>query len=112
MKRLAGEEGFSVKDWRTGEIMVIEDDDACKAYVESLIDRESNENIHNRACHNLWTYNFEVRQYRSALAEGRLESFVASRLRDTRYASALSFIQIKHRRIHRILPIKDLKATG
>jgi hypothetical protein len=91
LKRLADEEEFDVKDWTTGERLDIQPKSICRQYVESLVDVKSNENIHNRACHNLWVYNFEVQQCRQAIAEERLEAFIAARLRDTRYAKAFEY---------------------
>jgi len=88
MAKLADEEGFSVKDWLTGTKLDLTDRATRVRYVESLVDLKSNEHVHNRACHNLWTYNFEVRQYRAAMQRGCLEDFLFSRLAATRYGSA------------------------
>lgn len=88
LAKLAREEGFAAKDWQTGELLDLTDRPTRVRYVESLVDLESNEHVHNRACHNLWTYNFEVRQYREAGEGDALDSFVKSRLGGTRYQGA------------------------
>jgi len=95
LKRLADEEGFFVKDWTTGERLDIRSKSVLHQYVHSLVDIRSNENIHNRACHNLWVYNFEVRQARQALAEGRFEQFVENRLANTRYKKVFEYAKEK-----------------
>lgn len=56
----------------------------------SLVDVSSNENIHNRGCHNLWVYNFEAQQARNAIISGNFDSFVEQRLANTRYYNAFS----------------------
>lgn len=91
LKYLADEEGFFVKDWDTGEILDLQSKDVRNQYIQSLVDEKSNENIHNRACHNLWVYNFEVRQARQAIAEGCFEQFVENRLKGTRYRRAFEY---------------------
>lgn len=62
------------------------------------VDCRSNENVHNRACHNLWVYNFEVKQYRTAVGEGHLIDHLKSRLNGTRYAKALAQILARNDR--------------
>lgn len=91
LRMLADEEGFYVKDWVTGEILRLDSRDERDQYIRSLVDMRSNENVHNRACHNLWVYNFEVRKARQAITEGRFEELVASRLKDTRYRRAFEY---------------------
>ena len=99
LKWMSQEEGFTVKDWHTGRLHSIETAADRRAYVEGLIDLISNENVHNRACHNLWTYNFEIRRYREEMKKGTLEEFLASRLSDTRYASAFEYaVDLKRKR--------------
>jgi tRNA-guanine family transglycosylase len=93
LQQLANEEGFTVKNWKTGEELDLSAKSICSDYVRSLVDEKGNEHIHNRACHNLWSYNFEIRQYRRAVKEGRLEQFITSRLSNTRYAKSLTYIQ-------------------
>ncbi len=89
LRWLAETEGFFTKNWQTGEVLDLRSPSVCRQYVETLVDWQSNENVHNRACHNLWVYNFEVRRARQAMAEGRFEQFLESRLAHTRYYRAL-----------------------
>jgi queuine/archaeosine tRNA-ribosyltransferase len=90
LARLADEEDFAAKDWQTGTLLNLKDAVVRRQYVADLVDLSSNENVHNRACHNLWVYNFEVRSYREAACRGRLDHFIASRLRGTRYEPAFA----------------------
>lgn len=86
--KLGGDEGFYVRDWITGARLDCSQFAEAMDYVDQLVDRKSNENVHNRACHNLWVFNWEVNQYRDAIARGRECSFVQSRIQGTRYESA------------------------
>ena len=85
LKHLSDTEGFVVKDWNSGNILCLLSDADREQYVENLVDSNSNENIHNRACHNLWVYNYEMRKARQAISENRFEEFVEQRLTGTRY---------------------------
>lgn len=89
LARLANEEGFFVKNWTTGDNLDLTIPANRSHYVQNLVDLNTNENVHNRACHNLWSYNFEVRRCRAAASQGKLNEFLKSRLSNTRYASAL-----------------------
>ena len=91
LKRISEMEGFAVKDWATGRLLDISDATSRREYVDGLVDLVSNEHVHNRACHNLWTYNFEVRQYRKAQKKGLLDEFMKSRLSGTRYMAAFEY---------------------
>lgn len=91
MGDLANREGFAAKDWDTGSLLDLTDAATRRDYVDNLVDLNSNEHVHNRACHNLWTFNFEVRQYRAAAEAGRLEAFLTSRLTGTRYQAAFEY---------------------
>lgn len=86
---LVNEEGFSVRDWNTGEPLRLDSLDACRTYAEALIDSCSNERVHWRACHNLWSYAYEAQQARAALCANKLDAFLRRRLRHTRYYTAL-----------------------
>jgi tRNA-guanine family transglycosylase len=86
--KLAQDEGFYVKNWSNGERIDLTCSTSCEEYVQSLVDKQSNEHIHNRACHNLWVYNWEVRRYRQEQSNGKLQEFLSNRLLNTRYADA------------------------
>jgi len=90
---LHGREQFFVKDWSTGERVNLDSASTCEDYARSLTDLKSNENIHNRACHNLWVYNYELRRYRSALHGGFLEEFITGRVAGTRYERTLRWLR-------------------
>ena len=93
MHDLHTKEQFFVKDWQTGERIDLSSPSTCEDYAHSLTDLRSNENIHNRACHNLWVYNYEMRRYRSALREGTLEQFLTGRINGTRYERTLRWLR-------------------
>ncbi len=101
--KLAHEEDYSAKDWTTGQGLDLTNPVTRRAYVSGLVDLKSNEHVHNRACHNLWTFNFEVRAYRDAILHGTVDEFVASRLKGTRYESA--FFHAMTLRNARALPL-------
>ena len=90
LQTLADSEDFGARHWDTGEALDMRNRSVRDQYVRTLVDLHSNENVHNRACHNLWVYNFEVRQYRIASDEGHLADHLRSRLGRTRYAKALA----------------------
>jgi queuine/archaeosine tRNA-ribosyltransferase len=93
---LADQEGFTTKNWLNGHRIDLTQAAARRLYVKNLIDLKNNEHVHNRACHNLWSFNFEVRQYRKAKREGLLEDFLQSRLADTRYGTAFQHARKLH----------------
>jgi tRNA-guanine family transglycosylase len=85
LKFLIEEDEFYVKDWTNGERLPLVSLGDCLDYTNDLIDVRSNENIHNRACHNLWVFNFEVKQLRKSMQNDKRDAFIRSRLRDTQY---------------------------
>jgi len=87
--KLAGDEGFFVCDWMRGVKMNCSQLSEALDYVDELVDHKSNENVHNRACHNLWVFNWEANQYRDSIARGGEITFVQSRIQGTRYEGAL-----------------------
>jgi queuine/archaeosine tRNA-ribosyltransferase len=93
MQALSDEEGFSVKNWTSGARVDLSKNGERRDYVDSLVDLVSNEHVHNRACHNLWVYNSEVRSYRRAERRGTLDHFIAKRLSGTRYEAAFAYAQ-------------------
>lgn len=85
IKALHDAEGYAVKHWQTGERINLACNGELNDYVDSLSDIYGNENLHNRACHNLWTYNFEARKAREAMENENWETFIRARLTNTRY---------------------------
>ncbi|MFB3918344.1 MAG: hypothetical protein ACE14M_16560 [Terriglobales bacterium] len=88
-------ERFYVKDWLTGHQIALESPSVCEDYARTLIDLKSNENIHSRACHNLWVYNYELARYRAAVENGTLETFLRDRVSGTRYERTFQWLQKK-----------------
>lgn len=88
--RLYDEEGFVLKDWstHTGKVLRDPNDGDLDQYISELTDRRGNQHIHNRACHNLWVFNFEVRRAQEEMKRGRFEQFVEFRLKDSKYYPA------------------------
>jgi tRNA-guanine family transglycosylase len=93
---LADQEGFTAKDWLSGRTVDLTQTGERRRYVSNLIDLNRNEHVHNRACHNLWSFNFEVRQYRKAKCDGLLDEFLQSRLAGTRYGAAFQHARKLH----------------
>lgn len=91
--QLYDQEGFYLKDWNTGKILRDPNNDDLNQYIRELTDEHSNEHVHNRACHNLWVFNFEAKRARQEIERGNFEPFVESRLKDCRYYKA--FLQAK-----------------
>ena len=96
---LAQQEGFTAKDWISGRTIDLTQAAARRDYVSGLIDLKGNQHVHNRACHNLWSFNFEVRRYRQAQRSGLLDEFLESRLGGTRYSAAFDHAKKLHARV-------------
>ncbi len=93
-------EQFYVKDWLTGRRITLESRSACEEYARTLTDLKSNENVHNRACHNLWVYNYELARYRTAMDDGKLDAFLEGRVAGTRYEETFQWLRDRHSRLH------------
>lgn len=111
LETLAKNESFSVRDWHTGKELEITSKDVRKQYVRSLVDEDSNENVHNRACHNLWVFNFEVQQYRAAAMAGKLDDFVNNRVTGTRYEAANAALTEELKKDSRATRQRDRRRT-
>jgi len=83
--RLIQEESFTVKDWDTGAPWPITDEREALAYLAYLEDRGGINNVHRRACHNLYAFNFEADRARQAMDAGMLEIFIQERMKSTMY---------------------------
>lgn len=83
--QLTHEEGFAVRDWDTGEPWSIASEEEALTYLSYLEDEEGINNVHRRACHNLYAFNFEAGRVRQAMETGTLESFIYARMRSTVY---------------------------
>ena len=82
------DEDFSIKDWdnENGKIWTIKCKKDAISYLDYLEDKNSQNHIHRRACHNLYAFNFEAKRVRDE--KDNLESFVGDRLERTIYKRA------------------------
>lgn len=87
---LCEEEGFTTRNWDTGETWHVPDERAALEYLDFLIDRNGVNHVHRRACHNLYATNFEAKRVRQLMTKPRieLEKFIQSRLHSTLYKRA------------------------
>ena len=89
--RLTTEEGFIVKNWDVVETWPIRNESDAFSYLDYLEDRDGMNNIHGRACHNLYTFNFEAKRVRQEMKSGKLETFIQSRMRSTVYQKTFQY---------------------
>ena len=60
-------------------------------YLTYLEDRDGENNIHRRACHNLYALNFEASRVRQEKEADRLETFIHSRMKNTIYRRVFEY---------------------
>ena len=89
--RLIQEEKFTVKDWDTGERWNISNEKDALAYIDYLEDRGGKNHIHRRACHNLYTFNFETSRVRQEKKADTLETFIDRRMKSTVYRKVFEY---------------------
>ena len=89
--RLIQEEKFTVKDWDTGEKWNINSENDALAYIDYLEDHDETNHIHRRACHNLYTFNFEASRVRQKKKADKLETFIDGRMKSTVYRKAFEY---------------------
>ena len=89
--QLIEEEDFAVKDWDNGTTRSIRDEGDAFSYLEYLEDREEKNHVHRRACHNLYTFNFEASRVRQEKSAGTLETFICRRMKSTVYRKAFEY---------------------
>ncbi len=89
--RLTREEKFAVKEWDTGERWNISSENDALAYIDYLEDRDETNHIHRRACHNLYTFNFEASRVRQERKADKLETFINNRMKSTVYRKAFEY---------------------
>lgn len=87
---LIHEEGFIVRDWDCGDIYSVQNEAQALDYLDYLEDRDGVNQIHRRACHNLYSFNFEAARVRQEIAAGNLEAFVRRRM-TTRYLKSFEY---------------------
>ena len=89
--QLIQEEEFNMKNWGTGKDRNISNEKDALAYIDYLEDRGRKNHIHRRACHNLYTFNFEASRVRQEKKAGKLETFIDSRMKNTVYRKAFEY---------------------
>ena len=89
--QLIDEEGFTVKNWDNGEDWQIRDEADAFSYLEHLQDDDGINHVHRRACHNLFTFNFEASRVRQENKANNLENFIKRRMKSTVYRKAFEY---------------------
>ena len=91
---LCSKEKYVVRNWDTKEKWIIEDEKDALKYLDFLMDRKGANNLHRRACHNLYAFNFEAKRVRQIMENKQptdLESFIKSRLHSTLYRRVFDY---------------------
>ena len=90
---LRNTEEFAVKDWDKEEDWEIRDKDDALSYLDYLEHQEGEKNIHRRACHNLYAFNFEAKRVRQEKKKGirALETFIEGRMKSPAYQKAFAY---------------------
>ena len=89
--QLTADEGFSVKNWDVNEDWPISNLRDALGYLDYLEAREGKTQLHGRACHNLYTFNFEANRVRQEIKAGNLETFIKSRMKSTVYRRTFDY---------------------
>ena len=89
--KLNKEEGFRVLNWDTKEPWQISNVHDVLPYLTYLEDCNGKNNIHQRACHNLYALNFEAGRVRKEMAAGRLKDFIRNRMENTIYRNVFEY---------------------
>ena len=89
--KLINEEGFKVRDWDTEKAWPIGNECEALPYLTYLEDCDGENNIHRRACHNLYALNFEAKRVRQEKDANRLETFIHSRMKSTIYRNVFEY---------------------
>ena len=89
--QLTTDEGFAVKNWDVDEDWPIGSERDAFLYLDYLEDRKGKNQIHGRACHNLYTFNFEANRVRQEMMSSNLETFIKSRMKSTVYQRTFDY---------------------
>lgn len=89
--KLIKEEAFIVRDWDTGDRWYISNENEALAYLAYLEDNEGINHIHRRACHNLYSLNFEADRMCQIIQAGEVEAFIQGRMKSTIYRQAFEY---------------------
>lgn len=85
---LAKHEGFTVKDWVSGQMRILRDEIDAFDYLFDLEDRPGENRVHWRACHNLHVATSEARMFRNC-GRQTISEFLTKRQALTPYKSAM-----------------------
>ncbi len=90
---LIDEEGFAVKDWDKQDKQQdwdIRNKSDALSYLDYLEHQKGEKDIHRRACHNLYAFNFEANRVRQEKKKGltALETFIEGRMKSPVYQKA------------------------
>ena len=90
---LIGEEEFAVKDWDEKTDWEIHDKAEALSYLDYLEHQEGEKDIHRRACHNLYAFNFEANRVRQEKDKGirALETFIEGRMKSSVYQKSFAY---------------------
>ena len=90
---LINEEGFAVKDWDKQQDWNIRNKSDALSYLDYLEHQEGEKDIHRRACHNLYAFNFEANRVRQEKKKGltALEAFIEGRMKSPVYQKAFAY---------------------
>ena len=89
--KLINEEKFRVLDWDNGEPWQIHNEQDALPYLTYLEDCDGVNNIHRRACHNLYALNFEANRVREEKDKENLEDFIRNRMENTIYRNVFEY---------------------
>ena len=89
--KLIYEENFIAKDWDAGDSWPIGCEKDAFHYLDYLEDGNGKNQIHRRACHNLYGFNFEAGRVRQEMGSGTLDSFIQNRMSGTVYQKVLEY---------------------
>jgi tRNA-guanine family transglycosylase len=90
---LINTENLKIKNWDTGECWIVESEKDIFEYLDFLTDKPGKNNIHRRACHNLYIFNFEAERIKKIVpySSTEFESFISQRLNNTIYKKVLDY---------------------
>lgn len=89
--QLIDDEDFTVKNWDNGKTWPICDEADAFSYLDYLQDNDGKNHVHRRACHNLYTFNFEASRVRQEKKADNLENFIKRRMKSTVYQKAFEY---------------------
>ena len=93
---LKNKEGFAVKDWdeeNEENGWDIHDKGDALSYLDYLEHQEGERDLHRRACHNLYAFNFEAKRVRQEKEKGMgaLENFIVGRMKSPVYQKTFEY---------------------